>query len=139
MNINNKRWLELREVDVSGYQHEKQGMTYIPWGEMELLLRTHLTDEELVPFAWAVEDGSVVVTLDGVRYPLAISDFRNNAIESPDATDVNDTLQRAIVKAYARHYGLGHKLYEANTYKSVATAKTKSLHRKSQADHKQFF
>lgn len=113
--ISKLRWLELREVDTTKYEREKQGMTYISWGDMETLLFTNLTDEELVPWESWVSNGTVYVQFFGYPvYSLAISDFRNNAIENPDATDVEDTRQRAFVKAASRCFGIGHKLYEAS-------------------------
>ena len=118
--ITRKRWLELRDVDFTSLVKTKQGMSYISWGDMEYLVRTHLTDEELsIPVSHTVDDGIVTVQLGTSMYPLAISDFRNNAVENPDATDICDTLQRATVKAYARHFGLAHKLYESSYYEEA--------------------
>jgi hypothetical protein len=115
--IKRERWLELRDVDFTSLVKEKQGMSYISWGDMEYLVHSNLTDEELqTPVDYSVADGIVTVTIGTSKYPLAISDFRNNAIENPDATDICDTLQRATVKAYARHFGLAHKLYESSYY-----------------------
>jgi len=124
--INKKRWLELRDIDFSKYVKEKQSMSYISWGDMELLAHLHLTDEELaVPTSYSVADNIVTVTIGDNNYPLAISDFRNNAVENPDSTDICDTIQRATVKAFARHFGLAHKLYESSYYVSVPKASAK--------------
>ena len=124
--INKKRWLELRDVDFSKYVKEKQSMSYISWGDMELLAHLHLTDEELaVPTSYSVADSIVTVTIGDSNYPLAISDFRNNAVENPDSTDICDTIQRATVKAFARHFGLAHKLYESSYYNSEPKASAK--------------
>ena len=124
--INSKRWLELRDIDFSKYVKEKQSMSYISWGDMELLAHLHLTDEELaVPTSYSVADNIVTVTIGDNNYPLAISDFRNNAVENPDSTDICDTIQRATVKAFARHFGLAHKLYESSYYVSVPKASAK--------------
>ena len=107
-------------------------MSYIAWGDMELLLRTHLTDDELIPFQYAISEGTVTVIYGDEKYPLAVSDFRNNAIDNPDATDINDTLQRAFVKAAARHYGIGHKLYEASFYKQEPATSKRAAKKSSQ-------
>jgi hypothetical protein len=124
--INKKRWLELRDIDFSKYVKEKQSMSYISWGDMELLAHLHLTDEELaVPTSYSVADNIVTVTIGDNNYPLAISDFRNNAVENPDSTDICDTIQRATVKAFARHFGLAHKLYESSYYVSLPKASAK--------------
>lgn len=123
--IKRERWLELRDVDFSSLVKEKQGMSYISWGDMEYLVHSNLTDEELqIPIDYSVADGIVTVGIGKSIYPLAISDFRNNAIENPDSTDICDTLQRATVKAYARHFGLAHKLYESTYYDEPSGAKT---------------
>ena len=130
--IKRERWLELRDVDFTKLVNEKQGMSYISWGDMEYLVRTHLTDEELsIPVSHTVDDGIVTVAIGTSRYPLAVSDFRNNAIENPDATDICDTLQRATVKAYARHFGLAHKLYESSYYKEPSAKPRRTPSRKA--------
>jgi hypothetical protein len=140
--INKKRWLELRDIDFSKYVKEKQSMSYISWGDMELLAHLHLTDEELaVPTSYSVADNIVTVTIGDNNYPLAISDFRNNAVENPDSTDICDTIQRATVKAFARHFGLAHKLYESSYYVSVpkASAKTSESKPSKQPINSNFF
>ncbi len=134
--ISKERWLELREVNVDAYVGAKQGMDYIAWGDMEYLLRKHLTEEEFVDWTSEVIDGVVYIQFEGHQsYSLAVSDFRNNAIENPDTTDIEDTRQRAFVKAAARTFGLGHKLYESSYHKSKKKAtKSSSARRPSTPD-----
>lgn len=125
--ITNEQWLENRDINVTPYVYQKQGMDYIPWGDMEVLLRMNV--KELPSWKSWVENGIVFVQFEGYQvYSLAISDFRNNAIENPDSTDVEDTRQRAFVKAAARTFGIGHRLYEKDTYRERAsTPKEKKL------------
>lgn len=114
------RWLELRDVDCSHLTREKQSMTYIPWNEYEVLLYTHLTNEELVPWEAYESKGVVYVSFQGYQvFSLAVSDFRNNPIDNPSAVDIENTKQRAFVKAGARTFGLGHRVYEASEYDQV--------------------
>lgn len=122
--ITNKRWLELRDVDITPYIKQKQGMDFISWGDCELLMRLHMTDDELVPWESWLSDNTVFVKFEGYPiYSLAVSDFRNQAIENPDCTDIEDTRQRAFVKAVARCFGLGHKLYEQSYHASKGTSR----------------
>jgi hypothetical protein len=115
--ISNERWLENRSFDVTPYCKAKQGMTYIPWGDCEFLMRRLLTEEEFVNWESHMENNTVFIHFFGYPvYSLAVSDFRNNAIPEPDCTDIEDTRQRAFVKAVARCFGIGHKLYEGTAY-----------------------
>lgn len=117
--VDEAEWAASRELDYSNLVRDKNGIVYIAWGDMEVLLRENFASFFCLQH---VENGLVVTTLyDGEGnqsqpYYLAISDFRNNAIANPDSTDVNDTMQRAFVKAVARETGLCHKLYEGSTY-----------------------
>jgi hypothetical protein len=115
--ISNERWLENRNFDVTPYIKTKQSMSYISWGDCEYLMRRLLTDEEFVNWESHLENSTVFIHFFGYPvYSLAVSDFRNNAIPNPDCTDVEDTRQRAFVKAVARCFGIGHKLYEGTSY-----------------------
>lgn len=127
MTITNERWLELREVPVDHLIKQKQGMDFIQWGDIEALMRQHLTDDELVPWESWVSDSTVFVQFVGYPvYSLAITDLRNTPIREPNCADIENVKQRAFVKAVARSFGLGHSLYEGTTYSSSYTDKNVS-------------
>lgn len=134
--VTSETWLKNREVEYEHLVIQKQGMDYIAWGDAEVLMNTYSSgitwEHEVVAQGSSL---SVRVRLyDGEKtsqwYSLAVSDFKNNAILEPDATDIEDTTQRAFVKAVARETGLFHKLYEATTYKKEPSVTVRSNTRK---------
>ena len=109
---------KLFKTDVSKYTQKKGKFTYLSWAYAVQELK------KVCPTArWGVtkaEDGSpffqtacgyfveVWVDVDGVSLSQVhpVLDNRNNAIESPNAFQINTSLQRALAKCIALH-GLG--------------------------------
>lgn len=118
-------WLANREVPYEHLVIQKQGMDYISWGDAEVLLNTHCpgvmweSDIYAMGSSLSVKVRLLLGECVSQWYSLAVSDFKNNAILDPDATDIEDTTQRAFVKAVARETGLFHRLYEGTTYKQA--------------------
>lgn len=135
-------WLSNRQIPYEHLVIQKQGMDYIAWGDAEVLMNEHCPG-----ITWTSEvyqSGSTLSVRVQLQlgdkhsqwYSLAVSDFKNNAIMEPDATDIEDTTQRAFVKAVARETGLFHKLYEATTYKqnTPSSASVRSTRKPATAD-----
>ena len=63
----------------------------------------------------------VTVTIDGdaITEVYPVTDYRNKAVQSPDAMEVNTSLQRALVKCIAYH-GFGLLLYEGAADELIA-------------------
>lgn len=114
----------LSAVNVNEYLDEKKGLKYLSWAWAWDQLKKHYPDSTYKVYedengwiyhtdgrtAW-VKVGVTVRGMETVEY-LPVMDYRNNSIplEKITSTDVNKAIQRALVKAIARH-GLGLYVY----------------------------
>ncbi len=115
-------FMKLFKTDVSKYTEKKGKFNYLSWAYAVQELKKQCPSAR-----WGVtkaEDGSpffktqcgyfvdVWVDVDGVSLSQIhpVLDNRNNAIEKPNAFQINTSLQRALAKAIALH-GLGLYIY----------------------------
>ena len=115
-------FMKLFKTDVSKYVEKKGQFNYLSWSFAVQELKRACPNAR-----WGVtkaEDGSpffktecgyfvdVWVEVDGVSLSQIhpVLDNRNNAIEKPNAFQINTSLQRALAKAIALH-GLGLYIY----------------------------
>ena len=110
-------WETLSQVDVSEYVEEKMNLSYLSWSRAWYLLCQKYADAKyLYHEPKKFEDGTmeVAVTITigecSRSATLPVMDYKNKAIISPDARQINDNNQRCFVKAIAM-YGLGISLY----------------------------
>ena len=110
-------WETLSQVDVSEYVEEKMNLSYLSWSRAWYLLCQKYADAKyLYHEPKKFEDGTmeVAVTITigecSRSATLPVMDYKNKAIISPDARQINDNKQRCFVKAIAM-YGLGIDLY----------------------------
>jgi hypothetical protein len=112
---------ELNKLDVNKHIEKKGGFSYLSWPYAvgELRKRHPTATWEVVRFNGLpflqTESGcfvEVAVTVEGVRLSQIhpVLDTRNRPIPTPDAFQINTSLQRALVKAIALH-GLGLYIY----------------------------
>ena len=110
------------EIDVSKHTEKKMNLTYLSWSRAWTLLMKEypqatytFVDFEGVPYR-ALPDGTTEVATqikieDHVRSMLLpIMDHKNNAVENPNARQVNDNRMRCLVKNLAM-FGLGMKVF----------------------------
>ena len=115
----------LNKVDVNKYKQKKGRFDYLSWAHAvtELLkvepkatwhVHEYEVDGKIRPYM-VTEAGffvKVSLTVDGVTrcqiHPVL--DNRNQAIKSPNANDINTSIQRCLAKAIALH-GLGLYIY----------------------------
>ena len=115
-------WDTLYEIDVSKHTEKKMNLTYLSWSRAWTLLMKEypqatytFVDFEGVPYR-ALPDGTTEVATqikieDHVRSMLLpIMDHKNNAVENPNARQVNDNRMRCLVKNLAM-FGLGMKVF----------------------------
>ena len=115
-------FMKLYKTDVSKYQKKKGNFTYLSWADAWALLKKICPDarygvtksENGTPFI-ETQCGYFVdvwVEVDGISLSQIhpVLDNRNNAIEKPNAFQINTSLQRALAKAIALH-GLGLYIY----------------------------
>lgn len=110
-------WNTLSKVDVSEYVEEKMNLSYLSWSRAWWLLMEHYPEatyeyHEGRKFDDGTVEVSVTITIGGTSRmaTLPVMDYKNKAIISPDARQINDNKQRCFVKAIAM-YGLGIDLY----------------------------
>lgn len=110
-------WDTLSKVDVSEYVEEKMNLKYLSWSRAWWLLMEHFSEatyeyHEGRKFDDGTVEVSVTITIGGTSRmaTLPVMDYKNKAIISPDARQINDNKQRCFVKAIAM-YGLGIDLY----------------------------
>lgn len=110
-------WDTLSKVDVSEYVEEKMNLKYLSWSRAWWLLMEHYSQatyeyHEGRKFDDGTVEVSVTITIGETSRmaTLPVMDYKNKAIISPDARQINDNKQRCFVKAIAM-YGLGIDLY----------------------------
>jgi len=110
-------WDTLSKVDVSEYVEEKMNLKYLSWSRAWWLLMEHFSEatyeyHESKKFDDGTVEVSVTITIGETSRmaTLPVMDYKNKAIISPDARQINDNKQRCFVKAIAM-FGLGIDLY----------------------------
>lgn len=110
-------WDTLSKVDVSEYVEEKMNLKYLSWSRAWWLLMEHYSQatyeyHEGRKFDDGTVEVSVTITIGETSRmaTLPVMDYKNKAIISPDARQINDNKQRCFVKAIAM-FGLGIDLY----------------------------
>lgn len=135
---------ELSAVDCSAYTEKKGKFTYLSWTfAVSELLKRHPTatwrvveTADGIPY-WTTGAGTFVkvgVTVDGIErvqiHPVLNSN--NKTIDSPNAFEINTSIQRALVKAIALH-GLGLYIYAGEDLPEAAQAE-KNAQAEAQAE-----
>lgn len=125
-------WDALSRIDISDHTEQMSGprgltMTYLPWHKAWLIVKrlfpasTYYHEPDILHPDGSMEVG-VHVTIDSGEEGemahsyarLAVMDPKFNAILNPHARDINDSRQRALVKALA-FMGLGLSLWDAGS------------------------
>ena len=128
-------WETLSGVDVSDHTEEKNGLTYLSWAWAWGEVKNHFPKAKYVKRIWTTEsyfddpdrpDRGLPYTKDEHGYAyvavtvfieedeqteiMPVLDYKNKAVQNPDAFQVNTALQRCLAKCCAMH-GLGHYIY----------------------------
>jgi hypothetical protein len=125
---------ELRKINVNGHIEKKNGLSYLSWAwAVDTLLQADPTATwsygEPVQFG---ESLMVFCTVNAfgksMTAQLPVMNFRNQAIQNPDAMAVNTAMQRCLAKAIALH-GLGLYIYAGEDLpeQDVVKAPTQSI------------
>lgn len=110
------RYIELRNVDVSGKVEKKNNLSYLSWAwAVDTLLQhdpsaTWTYGQPVLFGDTAMVFCTVTAFGKSMTAQLPVMDYRNKAIPNPDAFAVNTAMQRCLAKAIALH-GLGLSLY----------------------------
>jgi hypothetical protein len=110
-------WETLSKVDCNEHIEKKGQFSYLAWTWAWAMVKERYADA-----SYTIEDDLVypdttmevrcTITIEGLSHTmwLPVLDFKNKAIESPDAFDINSSRMRCLVKCCAM-FGLGHYIY----------------------------
>lgn len=120
-----KSFIDLRGIDVSGKTKKKGNFSYLSWAwAYDMLMQNDENAEFSFPEPQTFNNGSVMIYCTVRAFGksktayLPVMDFKHNAIENPDATEVNKAMQRCLTKAIALH-GIGLYIYEGEDLPDV--------------------
>jgi hypothetical protein len=125
---------ELRKINVNEHIEKKNGLSYLSWAwAVDTLLQNDPAATWFYgqPVAFG-ESLMVFCTVNAfgksMTAQLPVMDFRNKAIQNPDAMSVNTAMQRCLAKAIALH-GLGLYIYAGEDLpeEDVVKAPTQSI------------
>jgi hypothetical protein len=109
-------YAELRKINVNEHIEKKNGLSYLSWA---WAVDTLLQNDPAATWYYGqpVTFGESVMVFCTVNAfgksmtaQLPVMDYRNKAIQNPDAMSVNTAMQRCLAKAIALH-GLGLYIY----------------------------
>jgi hypothetical protein len=116
-------WETLSSINVNEHTEKKNGLTYLSWAWAWGMLKKHyptaqfqkhITEKGLPYFkdeqGFAYVAVSVTVEEQTHTEVFPVLDYKNKAVQNPDAFAVNSALQRCLAKAISYH-GLGHYIY----------------------------
>jgi hypothetical protein len=114
-------WATLSAIDCNKHVEKKGQFSYLSWTWCWAMVKDRYHDAN-----FRIEDDSVfpddtvevrmTVTICGMSHTmwLPVLDFKNRAIKSPNAFDINSARMRCLVKCCAMH-GLGHYIYSGES------------------------
>lgn len=116
-------WETLSNIDVNDKTEKKNGLTYLSWAWAWGVLKKHYPSAtfekhiQLNGMPYILDDNGyayvqVTVTVEDISATelFPVLDYRNKAIQNPDAFQINTAMQRGLAKAISYH-GLGHYIY----------------------------
>ena len=110
-------WETLSTIDCSEHIEKKGQFSYLAWTWAWAMVKDNYSDAEYVLEDDIVyPDGTmevrVSVSILGLCHTmwLPVLDFKNTAIQNPNAFDINSARMRCLVKCLAM-FGLGHYIY----------------------------
>ena len=116
-------WDKLSKIDCSDKVEKKGKLSYLSWAWAWGVLQEHYPQaqylfyqgEDDVPYV-KYPDGTAEVrcrvSIDNLsrEMTLCVMDFKNNAVQNPNSSQVNNSKMRCLTKCLAM-YGLGHYIY----------------------------
>lgn len=110
-------WNTLSAIDCKAHIEKKGQFSYLAWTWAWAMVKekypeaTYFLNEDMV-FADGSMEVRVLVEIEGTCHEmwLPVLDFKNQAIQNPNAFDINTARMRCLVKCLAM-FGLGHYIY----------------------------
>jgi hypothetical protein len=110
-------WNTLSAIDCKAHIENKGGFSYLSWTWAWAMVKERYPEADFdllddLIFPDGTMEVRVAVTIENMTHTmwLPVLDFRNKAIQKPNAFDVNSSRMRCLVKCLAMH-GLGHYIY----------------------------
>jgi len=142
-------WDTLSKIDCSDHIEKKMNLSYLSWAWAWGILMENYPDAQVrfyeqkdsgIPYV-QMPDGTAEVrcqvkigTLTRDMW-LPVMDYKNNAVENPNARQVSDTKMRCLVKCLAM-FGLGHYIYGGEDLPNTDDAKESKPVEKPKAEPK---
>jgi hypothetical protein len=142
-------WDTLSKIDCSDHIEKKMNLSYLSWAWAWGILMENYPDAQVrfyeqkdsgIPYV-QMPDGTAEVrcqvkigTLVRDMW-LPVMDYKNNAVENPNARQVSDTKMRCLVKCLAM-FGLGHYIYGGEDLPNTDDAKETKQVEKPKAEPK---
>ena len=111
-------WEKLAVVDCNKHKQQKGKFDYLPWNWAWSILMEHYPEADFKQLPDVVHtDQSVTVnteiTIGNITRPmwLAVTDFKNNGVQSPSCDEISDARMRCFTKNMAM-FGLGYYIYQ---------------------------
>jgi len=110
-------WEKLSKIDCTAHIDKKGQFSYLAWTWAWAMVKEHypLAEYHLEPdtvFPDGTMEVRVSVVIEGLQHTmwLPVLDFKNKAVQNPNAFDINASRMRCLVKCLAM-FGLGHYIY----------------------------
>jgi hypothetical protein len=110
-------WATLSAIDCNKHVEKKGQFSYLSWTWAWAMVKEHYSDAEYVleddtTYPDGTMEVRVSVSIHGLVHTmwLPVLDFKNKAIQHPNAFDINSARMRCLVKCLAM-FGLGHYIY----------------------------
>jgi len=115
-------WKTLSAIDCSAHTEQKGNFTYLSWTWAWAMVKERYPDaiyhiENDIVYPDGTMEVRCSVTIEGLSHTmwLPVLDFKNKAIQHPNAFDINTSRMRVLVKCLAM-FGLGHYIYAGESF-----------------------
>lgn len=121
-------WETLSTIDCSQHIEKKGQFSYLSWTWAWAMVAERYSDasyqiEPDTVYSDGTMEVRMTVKIDGLTHTmwLPVLDFKNKAIQNPNAFDINSSRMRCLVKCLAM-FGLGHYIYAGESFPAPDTA-----------------
>jgi hypothetical protein len=111
-------WATLSTIDCSAHVEKKGQFSYLSWTWAIAMVKEHyplakfdMEDDIVYPDGTMEVRATITIGEQSHTQWLPVLDFKNRAIQHPNAFDINSARMRCLVKGIAVGFGLGHYIY----------------------------
>ena len=110
-------WQTLSSINVNDHTESKGNLTYLSWAWAWAVTKQHYPEATYAFLANEIHKDETmtvhcIVTIEGISHEmwLPVMDHRNNAVQNPNAFQINTAKMRCLTKGLSMH-GLGSYIY----------------------------